>query len=253
MGTNGQPILWHIVISHYSEKARWALDYKGVAHDRRAPTPGAHMPVALWLTRGRHYTLPILELDGRRVGDSTAIIAALEERFPQPPLYPQDPGERRRALELEEFFDEQVGPYMRRFAFHELRREPELFGALAAQAAPELFARGGSIVNAFARAMIGVRYRARDAAASEGAREKVLAGVDRLEAELDGRDYLVGDSFTVADLTAAALLYPLVFPPEVGVVVERLPEPYERVAAPLRERPAGRWVREMFRRHRRPH
>jgi hypothetical protein len=30
------PVLWHLEISHYNEKVRWALDYKGVAHVRRA-------------------------------------------------------------------------------------------------------------------------------------------------------------------------------------------------------------------------
>jgi hypothetical protein len=29
------PLLWHIPLSHYSEKVRWALDYKGIAHRRR--------------------------------------------------------------------------------------------------------------------------------------------------------------------------------------------------------------------------
>jgi glutathione S-transferase len=29
------PVLWHIPFSHYSEKVRWALDYKGIAHRRR--------------------------------------------------------------------------------------------------------------------------------------------------------------------------------------------------------------------------
>jgi hypothetical protein len=33
--------LWHIPISHYNEKARWALAYKGVEHERRTPLPGA--------------------------------------------------------------------------------------------------------------------------------------------------------------------------------------------------------------------
>ena len=31
------PVLWHIKISHYNEKVRWALDYKRVMHKRRAP------------------------------------------------------------------------------------------------------------------------------------------------------------------------------------------------------------------------
>ena len=37
------PTLWQIEISHFSEKARWALAYKGVEHRRRAPLPGAHI------------------------------------------------------------------------------------------------------------------------------------------------------------------------------------------------------------------
>ena len=35
-----KPVLWHIGISHYSEKARWALDYKRVEHER-GRRPGA--------------------------------------------------------------------------------------------------------------------------------------------------------------------------------------------------------------------
>ena len=56
-------MLWQIPISHYSEKARWALELKGVEHDRRrSPTlAGSHIPIALWLTRGREPTLPVLQ------------------------------------------------------------------------------------------------------------------------------------------------------------------------------------------------
>jgi hypothetical protein len=32
------PLLWHIPLSHYSEKVRWALDYKGIAHRRSVLT-----------------------------------------------------------------------------------------------------------------------------------------------------------------------------------------------------------------------
>src|SRR3954452_13179125 len=103
-----QPILWQLAISHYSEKVRWALDYKGIEHERRLPPPGLHMPVVLWVTRGRGYTLPAMEIDGRRLSDSPAIIAALEEHFTEPPLYPSDADERRRALALEDWFDEEV-------------------------------------------------------------------------------------------------------------------------------------------------
>src|SRR3954463_1681972 len=82
------PILWHLKVSHYNEKARWALDYKRLPHVRRAVIPGRHAAIAKGLGAGR--TFPVLELDGEAeaVGDSTLIIQTLERRFPEPPLYP---------------------------------------------------------------------------------------------------------------------------------------------------------------------
>jgi glutathione S-transferase len=246
-------VLWHIAISHYNEKARWALEYKSVEHERRAPPPGPHMPLALWLTRGRQVTLPIIQLDGERIGDSTAIIAALEERVPEPPLYPADPDERGRALALEDWFDEQLGPYLRRLAFHELRRDPERFDALAERGAPPAMQRLGRAGGVGARALVGVRYGARRSEAAEHAREKVVAALDQLEEELGDNEYLAGDRFSVADLTAAALFYPLVRPPEASAsgFIDRMPEPFERFRSPLRDRRGYRWVEEMYRRHRR--
>jgi glutathione S-transferase len=95
----------------------------------------------------------------------------------------------------------------------------------------------------------GLRYGVKSEQAAELAKEKILAAFDRLEAELDGGDYLVGDRFTVADLTAAALFYPIVQPAE-GPSVPELPEGVEELRAPLKERPGYRWVEETFRRHR---
>ena len=44
------PLLWHIPLSHYSEKVRWALDYKGIAHRRRVL--GLDYLIQVWLTTG---------------------------------------------------------------------------------------------------------------------------------------------------------------------------------------------------------
>jgi len=242
------PVLWHIPISHYNEKVRWALAYKGVEHERRAPMPAAHQVIALGLTRGAVGTFPVLRLDGRNIGDSTAIIAALEARHPDPPLYPADPAERARALELEDFFDEELGADIRLYAYHELMSDREAFGNVAATMSPRPLR---PVAGPMARAMVSLRFGANDAAKAAAAGEKVLVALDRLEDELDGNDYLVGDSFTVADLTAASLFYPLVMPPEappVEVVSDRL----EEFREPLRQRYGYRWVGEMFARHRTP-
>jgi len=103
-----RPVLWQFTASHYNEKARWALDWKGVAHVRRSLLPGPH---ALKIRRMTGQTaVPVLVLDGRAIHDSTRIIEALEQAYPDPPLYPREPAERRRALDLEEFFDVELGP-----------------------------------------------------------------------------------------------------------------------------------------------
>ncbi|HYP55104.1 MAG TPA: glutathione S-transferase family protein [Solirubrobacterales bacterium] len=247
------PVLWHIAVSHYNEKARWALAWKGVEHRRRAPVPGAHMAIAAWLTGGKQVTFPVLEIDGRRIGDSTAIIAALEELWPDPPLYPADPELRRRALELEDFFDEELGSHIRQLAWFELGRDRDRFAALMEEAFPAPLARRPGAAAAVARLYTALRFRADDAERAEIGRAKVLAALDRLEAELGDGEYLVGDGFTVADLTAASLFYPLVLPEEGPLPADQpAAAGFERFRAPLKERRGFRWVAEMFRRHREP-
>jgi glutathione S-transferase len=253
--SDDRPTLWQLEISHYSEKARWALAHKEVAHRRRSPLPGMHIPIALWLTRGAHNVFPVLELDGRAIGDSTAVIAALEERYPDPPLYPADPAQRRRALALEDFFDEELGPYARLLPFHELINEPAMFAEVAAEAVPGPLGKAKGFIGAYARAYTSLRFGANSDAAAETARAKIVAAMDRLDAELaaSGGEYLIGDRFGVADLTAASLFYPLVVPAE-GPLPPGTPTPpaLERFRDGLRDRPGYAWVEEMFRRHRRP-
>jgi glutathione S-transferase len=255
--SDSRPTLWHLTHSHYSEKVRWALDLKQVPHVRRAAAvPGAHMVAAMWLTRDPgNFTYPVLEMDGRAIADSTAIIAALEERFPEPALYPVDPEQRQRALELEEYFDEELGPHIRQLAFHELGNDPELFEALIHRTVPGPLASMGSGAVSYARTFSGVRFGARSEETAERSRVGILSALDRLDAELSGGngEYLVGDSFGIADLTAAALFYPLVLP-EGGPVPPDLPAPrgMESFRAPLTDRPGYRWVQRTYELHRRP-
>ena len=242
------PVLWHLKVSHYNEKARWALDYKAVPHVRRAAVPGQHRSIAAKLTGGR--TFPVLQLNGEVIGDSTRIIRALEHRYPEPPLYPADPDERRRALELEDYFDEELGPASRLlFLYHALPDTGLMLGAFA----PDL----KGVRRVVARAAFP-RLRSRVAAgfgvdeeSAALAFDRLREAGDRLRAELQPSGYLVADGFTVADLTLAALLAPLVAP-------EQYPYPQPQRGhprlAPVREalEASGltEWARGMYARHR---
>jgi glutathione S-transferase len=252
--SDSTPVLWHIEISHYNEKARWALDYKRIPHRRRALPGGFHMLAALGLTGGRSATFPLLMLNGEAIGDSTAIMGALESRWPDPPLYPEDPQERRRALDLEDYFDEELGPAIRLVAWHEVTRDPERLALLVQSSLPPSLrdTQAASVVAArYAKGFTALRYGVKSEEAAERSRQKVVAALDCLEAELDGNEYVVGDSFSVADLTAAALFYPLALPPE-GPQLGDPPEGFERFRAPLMERPGCMWVQGMYRKHREP-
>jgi glutathione S-transferase len=243
------PVLWQIKVSHYNEKARWALDHKGVAHRRVAPMPMFGTVPAAWLMT-RATTLPILRLDGRAIRDSTAIVAALEARYPDPPLYPADPAERARALELEEYFDEQLAPQLRRLAWFLLGQDPRAFFVTAFPDSSPLVRASLRPGAAITSRLVNRRYGITPQTATE-ARAKILAAFDRLEAEIQPSGYLVGDSFSIADLTAAALTTPFLRPSgRQYLPPEEPPEPLRSFARELAARPAGEWVQEIYRKHR---
>ena len=252
--TDQKPTLWQIDISHYSEKVRWALEYKGIDHNRRSILPGSHIPIALVLTRGAQPTMPVLQLEGRNIGDSTEIIAALEARYPDPPLYPLDAEERARAVELEDWFDENLGPHARLLPFYELIQEPELFAEIASESVPGPLGKAKPVVGAYARAYTSIRWGANSSDDAERAREAIVAALDQLDEELEqgNGEFLVGGQLSVADITAASLFYPVVIPPE-GPLDPDLPRPpaFERFRESLSDRRGYRWVQETFRRHRR--
>jgi glutathione S-transferase len=249
-----KPVLWHIPVSHYNEKARWALDYKRVEHERRTPPPPSHMAVALWLTRGSGKTFPVLQMDGEVYGDSSEIIAALERACPEPALYPEDPGARREALEIEDFFDEGVAPHLRLLVWHEAIKDREAWGRFASATLPSAMRGGGErFAGAVGSSFVRLRYGVADPDAAREARDRIEAGMARIDAALAaGGDYLVGNSFSVADLTAAAIMYPIAMPPEGPRALVEVPPPFDEFRRSFAERPSYAWIADTFRRHRKP-
>jgi glutathione S-transferase len=242
------PELFQFEFSHFNEKARWAFDWKGVAHRRRSYLPGFHMLPIMRLSGQR--ALPVMRVDGQVIAGSGSIIDWLERTQPEPPLYPEDPALRREALELQRWFDDEVGPAARRAFFFDLLPD----GAYASRCFT--IDRGGMVPGIF-RTMFPVtriimqRDMQIDADGAARGREVTRQALTAVADRSARTGFLVGDRFSVADLTAAALLSPVVFPPEGPVV---LPEPRSEGARTWLERwaplPGTAWVADAYRRHR---
>jgi len=241
-------VLWHFPISHYNEKVRWALDWKRLPHRREVRT-WDYVPRAWWATG--QLRLPILFIDGRAVADSTAIIAELERLCPEPALYPADPEARARALALEDFCDEELGHAVRAAILGPVFYEDPM-------AAIDALTTG---MPASARRVIGalpagfrtfyVRRHRIDRATIAAERRKVRDGMNRIAAAVGPSGHLVGDRFTVADLTAAALLSPIAQPAELEYPLAQPLHPLmEEYRSSLAHHPALRWTVEIYRKHR---
>jgi glutathione S-transferase len=243
-----EPTLLHFRVSHYNEKVRWALDYKQWPHRRRTLVPAFHIPTARRAT-GQN-KVPVLELDGQFLADSSRIIAELELRRPDPPLFPSEATERARALEIAEFYDNQVAPDLRRLFWSTYFPHP----IAAARLATDGFGALTRTVWLCMFPLLRVAMRANMGASRkrvQEAHERLAGYFDRLESEIRPSGYLVGDAFSIADLTAAAVMTAIVRPPQFSYPLPE-PRPPEFVAlrASVEQRAGFRWVLDIYERHR---
>jgi glutathione S-transferase len=157
--------LYSVPISTNVERVALALAYKGLAVE--------HVEVP-YDDRGEilrvsgQELVPVLVVDGEVVSDSTAILEWLEERFPDPPLYPREPARRAEARLFVDWFN------------RVWKRPPNLIEAELERDDPnrELVARSVA---------------------------ELRASLDVFEALLDGRDHLLGE-FSAADCVAFPFL-----------------------------------------------
>ena len=250
MTSTDTPRLLHFRISHYNEKVRWALDFKRWPHRRAALVPGFHI-APLRLKTGQN-KVPVLEVDGERLLGSAHIIAELERRRPEPPLYPAAEADQQRALAIQAWFDDQVAPALRRLFWSAYIDETGACCRMATQGASRparvAFRALFPLMRPLFRRNLGLdRTRLEEARAG-------LAGIfDRLESEIGSSGFLVGDRFGLADLAAASIMSAIVRPPEFSYP---LPEPYPEAFVALQAGVAGRrgyqWVQEIYARHRGP-
>ncbi len=244
-----------IRFSHFCEKARWALEWAEVPYEEDFHLPGFSL-LAAWRAGGTR-TTPVLVLpEGQVLADSADIVRyADEQAHSQRRLFPQEALQRAECERWIELFDASLGPATRRFAYgHLLPERTAMMPYMRAQARKgERWMTGAGYP--LLRGLIQRALRI-DPASVERSRtkiEQVLAQVD--EALSDGRAYLVGERFSAADLTFAALVAPAVFPEHQCSrlpALDELPTQLRRACDAWRARPSGALALELWRKHRQP-
>jgi glutathione S-transferase len=251
---NAENVLLTIPISHYCEKARWALERVGVAYRERAHVQAIHRLAAL--RAGGGLTVPVFVCAEGVLADSEEILAWADRRAPAGrELYPSDHEQAAEVRRLETDFNAGLGPQGRCWMYQQLRERRDL-----------AISYGCAGVPAWERTTLRVAYPLLIAIVAHvldvtpttaaNAEIQVRTTFDEIGKRLaDGRPYLCGERFTAADLTFAALAAPMLMPAGYGVALpptSELPPHAAKVVRELRAHPAGVHASAMYAQERRP-
>jgi glutathione S-transferase len=241
-----------IPISHYCEKARWALERAGLPYREERHVQGIHRIAARRAGGGR--TVPVLVTPEGALGESEEILLWVDARTPPGQrLFPSDPAERAEVERLCRRFDERLGPSGRRLMYVNMLSHRELMLRFNNQGVPrweDLALRlGWPVATRFVGHALGIRpgVEVEDEAAVWGELDFVA------ELLADGRRHLCGERFSAADLTFAALSASVVVPPVYGVALPQpdvLPPDIAALVERVREHPAGRYALTLFKQRR---
>lgn len=242
------PELWQMRFSMYPEKARWALDYKGVAHTRHSLLPGPH--AVQLMARFGQKAMPILRHDGNVLKNSAAVLDYVEQTWPNPSLYPADPALREKAMEIQHWFDETIGPALRRAAFYEFLPHTEYSARRIATGLSDWQQKLYVVAFPVIRAVMMHDMQINAASAKAGC-ELTQKALDFVAENAKQTGYLVGNQFSVADLTAATILFATCFPPEFPVDIPKpVPSGWAHWLERWQNHPGCDYVQRIYREHR---
>ena len=244
--TTERPKLYVFAISHYCEKARWALDHLGIEYELCHVAPGEHAQLAKKLGAPGS-SVPYLQIGGNVIQGSANIVDWAEAKLQRG----QSPF-AAAGRDIEKRIDDIAGVHVRRYYYSEaLVEHPSTVRPIFTRDLP--FAKKVMITLAFGKIrkimMSRMDLGARQGDESKDLLQGELDWVDSLLA--DGREYLAGDEFSRADIAVASILAPLAIPAE-HPVYHRLQHP-PRIAndiASWNQRPCLQWVRKMYAQHR---
>ena len=237
--------LYQFPCSHFCEKARWALEYKRVAYRPVNLLPGFHLKPMRKLAAKSN--LPVLVDEDTVVQESSAIITYLDTKFPSPILTPHEAQAASAALDWERYLDEHIGVSLRLWFYHHALPDRDLGLRFLLQGTTWPRSALFKLVYPKIREKM-LQFMNINADTARQAEEQLLAALDRLDEALNGRGFLVEDSFSRADLTACALLAPWCLPPEGQAIPKSLLETRNR----LEGRRFYRWVRSIYDNYRQP-
>lgn len=240
--------LYQFPVSHYCEKARWALDYKGVPYKTQTLLPGLHLNRLKKLVPDS--TVPVLQINDTVIQGSNQIIDHLDILYPDKPLTPRDPAQVEEVAEWENFAANKIADPLRCFFYYYLLDYPKTLIPLFSQGGPWYgkYLLGIMFKQLRQRMQTGYHLNQRNA---QLAMRVVDKAIKRLEEHLETHPFLVGTSFTRADLSVCALLSPLVMPERGYLKLNTL------TAQPLLEyrmarvySPVFRWVNTIYNNYR---
>lgn len=250
-----------ISFSHYCEKARWALDLAGDPYREEGHLPLFHfvpVGIATWGATDKRgdsvstaFSTPVLITPaGERICDSTRILRhALDE----------DGAKLRmdsESLALDTKFSKELGPHARRYGYHHLLGDAKLLRNFFWSLGNRPQAVGAAMLRPiYERAMRKALHI--NAESAERSKRKVRAIASDVEALLsDGREYLCGDVFSVADLSYAALVAPSLLLTHREGYGSEFPSMNEaggevaEFAREMRQRRAGEYALSIYNKHR---
>ncbi len=210
---------WDQTFSPPCAKVRIALAYKKLEFEtKNVATPGQ---AKRYNPRGR---VPTLIIDEERIVDSTDILSALESRFPEQSIQPPDPALRAPIKIMEDWADEVLYFYLVYLRW----MDAENFGRFRALTIDKNFPPViRSIVAYFARREVRHRMDGQGVGLKGIAvvRRELERCLDDLEAILGMQPFVVGESFSRADISIFAVIEQLldatINPIEAGLVERR--------------------------------
>ena len=246
-GQGSEVTLYVFAISHFCEKARWALDYLGIDYALKFTPPGVHQLLAKRLGVPRT-SLPIIVVDGKAIQGSAAIIDWAESVASSGSIRLSTDNAREEGRQIEKRLDKLAGVHVRRYYYSEALVEypqtvrPVFTHGLSMREKLMVLATWGAMRKMMIKGMDLGPEQGQD---SRHIVDEELAWLDEILA--DGRGYLVGSEFSRADLTAASLLAPLVLPKEHPVYAGlKLPPQMAEDLTKWENRPTLQWVRKIY-------